>query len=167
VLVLLPALMVRASTARADEPTPSPAPEPAPPVSALIYYQDDAKNSAAAVVLEIVMPGLGSVYAEDHWGAAITWGLLAAGATAVLVGASMVPPDDAGGPGLGSMQQKTNPLALPLVIGGLAVAVYGRVYGVQNAIRASDRYNTALRTSLGLTPFVTSDAGGLTLGGRF
>ena len=65
------------------------------------------------------------------------------------------------------MPEKTSPVAFPLIIGGAAVALYGRFQGLQSAASAADRYNTALRTSLGLAPFVTSDAGGLTLGGRF
>jgi hypothetical protein len=65
------------------------------------------------------------------------------------------------------MPEKTSPLAFPLLIGGAAISIYGRIYGLQNAADAAGRHNAALRTSLGLAPFVTSDAGGITVGGRF
>src|SRR5262245_6874204 len=167
--MLLPALMARASAACAAEPAPAPVFEPAPvpePVRALIY-QDDSKSTLGAFALELAFPGLGSIYAEDGSGALITLGLVAAGPAAIIVGISLFPIYDGDGPGLGAMPQKTNPAAVPLVIGGLAVGVYGRIYGLRNAVNAADRYNTALRTSLGLAPFVTSDASGITLGGRF
>ena len=85
----------------------------------------------------------------------------------MLVGVSQLHIYGPDGPAPPPMPEKTSPFALPLIIGGAAVAIYGRVYGLQSAGNAADRYNTALRTSLGLAPFVTSDAGGITLGGRF
>jgi hypothetical protein len=166
VVLLLPALMLRASTARAAEPTHAAVPGAAPAVRDLIYA-DDSKSTAGAVVIEILFPGLGSVYAEDQRGAVITWALIAAGAAAMIVGISQVHFYGPDGPEPPPMPEKTSPIALPLIIGGAAVAVYGRIYGLQNAASAADRYNTALRTSLGLAPFVTSDAGGVTFGGRF
>lgn len=162
VAVLLFALMLRASTARADEPTP----EPAPAASELIYA-DDSKSTAGAVVLELLLPGLGSVYAEDNRGALMTWALLAAGAAAVIVGVSQLHFYGPDGPEPPPMPEKTSPVALPLIIGGVAVAVYGRIYGLQNAANAADRYNTTLRTSLGLAPLITSDTTGVTLTARF
>ncbi len=165
-MVLLPALVVRTAAARAAEPTTDAAREPALALNALIY-DDGSKSTAGAVALELLFPGLGSIYAEDQRGALITWGLVAGGLAAVLVGVSQVHIYGPDRPAPPPMTEKTSPLALPLIIGGTAVAIYGRVYGLQSAASAADRYNTALRTSLGLTPFVTSDAGGFTVGGRF
>jgi hypothetical protein len=161
-VVLLPALLARAAAARAAEP----APEPALALNALVY-EDGSKSPAGAVALELLFPGLGSVYAEDSRGALITWGLVGGGFAAVLVGMSQVHFYGPDGPEPPPMPEKTSPVALPLIIGGAAVAIYGRVYGLQNAASAAGRYNTELRSSLGLTPFVTSDAGGITVGGRF
>ena len=166
-VLLLAALMARAAAARAAEPAPAdPASGPGLALNALIY-EDDSKSTAGAVALEILFPGLGSIYADDQRGALITWGLIAGGFAAVLVGVSQVHIYGPDGPAPPPMPEKTNPAALPLIIGGAAVAIYGRVYGLQSAASAADRYNTALRTSLGLAPFVTSDAGGITVGGRF
>lgn len=166
-MVLLSALMFRAAAARAAEPaTADPAPGPGLALNALVY-EEGSKSTAGAVALEILFPGLGSIYAEDQRGALITWGLVAGGFAAVLVGVSQVHIYGPDGPAPPPMPEKTSPFALPLIIGGAAVAIYGRVYGLQSAADAAARYNTALRTSLGLTPFVTSDAGGITLGGRF
>jgi hypothetical protein len=165
-VVVLAALMVRAAAARADQPADEPASVPALTVNALLY-EDGAKSAAGAVALELLFPGLGSVYAEDQRGALITWGLVAGGFAAVIVGVSQVHIYGPDGPAPPPMPEKTSPFALPLIIGGAAVAIYGRIHGLQSAASAAARYNTALRASLSLTPFVTSDAGGITLGGRF
>jgi len=165
-VVLLPALLGRAGAARADEPFAVPASGPPLAVNALIY-EDESKSAAGAVALELLFPGLGSVYAEDQPGALITWGLVAGGFAAVLVGASQVHIYGPDGPEPPPTRETTSPFAFPLIIGGAAVAIYGRVYGLQNAAGAAARYNTALRTSLCLAPFVTSDTGGITAGGRF
>ena len=165
-MVLLPALMVRAAAAQAAKPAADAASVPALALNALIY-EEGSKSTAGAVVLELLFPGVGSIYAEDQRGALITWGLVAGGLAAVLVGVSQVHIYGPDGPAPPPMPEKTSPFALPLIIGGAAVAIYGRFYGLQSAASAADRYNAALRTSLGLTPFVTSDAGGITVGGRF
>jgi len=157
--------MVRASAARAAEPVLEPAPVPEP-VRALAY-EDNSKSAVGAVGLEILFPGLGSVYAEDARGALITLGLVAGGLAAVIVGFSQLPALFPHGVEPPPMPPKASPVALPLMIGGAALAIYGRIFGLQNAANAADRYNTVLRTSLGLAPLVTSDAGGIMLGGRF
>jgi hypothetical protein len=161
-VLLLPTLMARGSAARAAEPAPA----PALAFNALVY-DGESKSTAGAVALELLFPGLGSVYAEDQRGALITWGLIAGGTAALIVGLSQVHIYGPDGPEPPPMPEKTSPVALPLIIGGAAVAIYGRVYGLRSAAGAADRYNTALRTTLGLTPFATSDAGGVTIGGRF
>jgi len=165
-VVLLAALMARAAAARADETPAEPASGRALAVNELIY-EDGSKSAVGAVALELLFPGLGSVYAEDQRGALITWGLVAGGFAAALVGVSQVHIYGPDGPEPPPTPEKTSPFALPLIIGGAAVAIYGRVYGLQNAAAAAARYNTSLRTSLGLAPFVTSDTGGITVGGRF
>jgi hypothetical protein len=88
-VVLLATLTVRSAAARADEPDSQPASGPALVVNALLY-EDGSKSAAGAVALELLFPGLGSVYAEDQRGALITWGLVASGFAAVLVGVSQV-----------------------------------------------------------------------------
>lgn len=165
-MLLLPALTMWASAARSAEPAPESASAPALAPSDLIY-EDGSKSTAGAVALELLFPGMGSVYADDQRGALITWGLVAGGFAAAIVGLSQFHFYGPDGPEPPPMPEKTSPVALPLIIGGVALGIYGRVYGLQNAASAADRYNTALRTSLGLTPFVTSDAGGITLDGRF
>jgi hypothetical protein len=64
-------------------------------------------------------------------------------------------------------------LAMPLLLGGLGLAVYGRVYGFVSAYAAADGYNAALApraasSSLSFAPYLTASGGpGLLLGGRF
>jgi len=158
--MLLLAVVAHASGARAADPAPALDLRAA-------TYDDQSKSAVGAVVLEIFLPGAGSVYANDTRGALITWGLCATGLAAALIGLSQIHIYGPDGPEPPPMPEKTSPLALPLLLGGMAVGIYGRIYGLQNAANATDRHNAALRTSLGLAPFVTSDAGGLTLGGRF
>jgi len=152
--VLLLAVVARASGARADEPSP------APDLRAETD-EDQSKSAVGAVALEILFPGLGSVYADDLRGALITWGLCAGGLAALAIGFSQLHFYGPDGPQPPPMPEKTSPLALPLLIGGAAIAIYGRIYGLQNAADAAARHNASL------IPFVTSNAGGLTLTGRF
>jgi len=164
ILALAVALAARASRARAAEPGA------APDLSAAAYQQR-AKSGVGAVALEIALPGAGSLYARDPHGALLTWGLTAAGLAAFFVGLSQLPLVGPDGPPPPPMAQKTSAFALPLIIGGAAVGIYGRLYGLQNAAAAVDRYNArynaALRASLRLAPFVSADAGGVAVGGRF
>jgi hypothetical protein len=82
-LVLISALMLLPAAARAAEPsTAAPASGPRLPLNALIY-EHESKSTAGAVALEMLFPGLGTLYAEDHRGALITWGLIAGGFAAV------------------------------------------------------------------------------------
>ena len=158
--MLLVAVVAQASGARAADTAPT------LDLRAAIY-EDQSKSAVGAVVLEIFLPGMGSVYANDMRGALITWGLCAGGLAAALIGLSQIHIYGPDGPPPPPMPEKTSPLAFPLLLGGMAAGIYGRIYGLQNAADASGRHNAALRSSLGLVPVVTSDTTGLTLGGRF
>ena len=158
-VVLVAAMLIRASAARAAEPAP-------PPDLGAVPHDDDAKSATAAVALELLFPGLGSLYADDPRGALVTWACLAGGFAALLVGASQLHLSGPDGPDPPAMATRTSPLALPLIIGGTAVALFGRLHGLQGATDATAQYN-ARRASLALSPFATPDAAGLTLGARF
>jgi hypothetical protein len=157
-VVLLAAMLTRASGARAADPAPT-------PDLGAVPRDVDAKSATAAVALELLFPGLGSLYADDARGALITWACLAGGFAALLIGASQLHLAAPDGPDPPAMPTSTSPLALPLIIGGTAVALLGRLHGLQSAADATDQHNA--RRSLALAPFVTPDAGGLTVGGSF
>ncbi|HEY7372156.1 MAG TPA: hypothetical protein VIF57_08370 [Polyangia bacterium] len=153
-MVLLAAMSIRAAGARAAEPVPA-------PDLGVVPHEADAKSATAAVALELLFPGLGSLYADDPGGALVTWACVAGGFAALLIGASQLHVSGPDGPDPPATSPKTSPLALPLIIGGTAVALIGRLHGLQSAADATSRHNAAL------APFVTPDAAGLTLGARF
>jgi hypothetical protein len=155
-LVLLAAVVTRTSGARATEPSG------APDLRA-VSHEDDPKSATAAVALELLFPGLGSLYADDPGGALVTWACLAGGLTAALMGASQLHLAGPDGPDPSAMPARTSPLALPLIIGGTAVALFGRLHGLQAAADATDQ-PTPHRS---LPPFVTPNAHGLTFSARF
>jgi hypothetical protein len=175
------ALVAAAATARA-EPAPAPVEPlaPAPPALRLAppsfdaraaRYEEERRSLPGALAWELI-PGAGSLYADDTRGAIITWALIGGGLAASLWGLSQLPPSDP------QMQQHGgNPIAFPAVLGGVVLACVGRVYGFVNAFRAADRYNAALGARLGvgvsdgvpfdLTPTLGPGGGGLALSGRF
>lgn len=117
-------------------------PPPAPDRTAWFAYNTRKKNGGVGVLLELFVPGLGSVYA-DHWtGAATTWGLFLGGF--VLVG---------WGIGEAFEDESSDTAGLALTAGALMV-VGGRVYGLVDSYNASQRYNRRLAASLGLRGLV-------------
>lgn len=121
------------------------APAPPPPDgSAWLAYNARKKNEGIGVVLELFVPGLGSLYG-DHWqGAATTWGLFAGGF--VLVGWGLIETT--------KDREETPPtIGLALTAGALMV-IGGRIYGLVDSYRAPKRYNRRLAGSLGLRGLV-------------
>ena len=118
-----------------------------------MLFESQQKNAWAALAIEI-LPGGGSLYADDAGGALATWGLIAGGTALMVAGVSLI------GGGEGSDYRPDHPAAAPLVLGGLALAVFGRGYGFVNAYRATVRYNTDLRERMGLPPEPTSPTWG-------
>ena len=104
-------------------------------------YHASSKSPGLAVVLELFMPGLGSGYAEHWTGAATTWGLALGGVFMIALSFSQDTLD--------SEQGLSGSAGLALTAGVLMV-VGGRVYGLVDSYRASERYNLALSRRLGL-----------------
>jgi hypothetical protein len=130
----------------------------------------ETKSSFLALAWELI-PGAGSLYADDVPGAITTWALIVGGTGACIWGLSMMTFPDADT----SEPRHSSALAMPLLLGGLGLAVYGRIHGFVNAYAATERYNAALAqrsvlsaSSLSFTPYVTPSGGpGFLLGGRF
>jgi hypothetical protein len=141
------ALATLAATPAAAQPaltppgTTTPAP-PAPDWSTWSSYNARKKNEGIGVVLELFVPGLGSLYG-DHWqGAATTWGLFAGGF--VLVGFGI---------GEAFEDEGSDTAGLALTAGAVMI-VGGRIYGLVDAYRSPRRYNRRLASSLGLRGLV-------------
>jgi hypothetical protein len=161
-----------ASAARgqtAEEPT---AVIPLPPSAPALSIEAERKSPAAALAWELI-PGAGSLYADDVGGAVLTWALIAGGGAAMIWGLGQVTFPDAA---VSSDHKQGSPLAGPMLLGGMAAVVVGRVWGFVNAYRAAERYNTALGAQLGMgtdvsltvAPFISANAeGGVALSGRF
>ncbi|HET6280067.1 MAG TPA: hypothetical protein VFH73_03845 [Polyangia bacterium] len=138
-----------------------------------MIYEAESKSTGGAVALELI-PGAGSIYAGDTRGAFLTWGLCVGGISAMVLGVSQLPPDDS--VTTANRNRQPSPLAVPLFLGGLAMAAGGRIWGFVNAYRAAERYNAGLAarlglgsmTSLSVAPFISARAdAGLALGGHF
>jgi hypothetical protein len=127
----------------------------------------EEKSAFVALAWELI-PGAGSLYAEDVPGAVATWALIVGGTGAAIWGISMLSFPDAD-----PQPHHESALAMPLLLGGLGLAVYGRIHGFVSAYAAAERYNAALAppavsSSLSFAPYVTANGGpGLLLGGRF
>jgi hypothetical protein len=123
---------------------PPPMAAPAPDWSAWAAYQAGKRNEGVAVVMELFLPGLGSLYG-GHWeGAATTWGLFVGGFVLLAWGAQNVGFAD----GEGSDE------AGLAIVAGVTVILGGRVYGLVDSYRATRRFNRRLAGSLGLRGLV-------------
>jgi hypothetical protein len=117
-------------------------------------YDAGSKSVVAAVALELfVFPGLGSLYAGDTGGAVMTWTGTAASIFLVVYGLSGLAITLPDGPEpSGPRAHDDGGLHLGLLMGGLVLGVATRIFGIYNAVQATDRHNEQLQTILGLTP---------------
>jgi hypothetical protein len=135
------------------------------PVPPAVIYDAESKSAAAAFILELFLPGAGSVYASDISGAVTTWMLFGAGVVAMAWGAEHAARNDAG-QSAGSFEEQA-------LTAGVLIFLGGRLYGLVNSISATSRYNDGLRARLGMgesvamTPFIAPNSGGLAIAGRF
>jgi hypothetical protein len=110
-----------------------------------IAYEAQRRNGGLAVLIEIVVPGLGSLYADHGIGALITWGLMIAGIVMLVAGLSQQSQDI---DSTGSHNGGGGPaLAMGL---GLILLVGGRIYGLVDSYQATEEFNRKLRARLGL-----------------
>ncbi|MDW8362774.1 MAG: hypothetical protein RMK74_10260 [Myxococcales bacterium] len=112
-----------------------------------------SKSIGVAIVLEIFLPGVGNLYAENLTGSLVTWGAFVLAVALAFPDTSCDPYDD---PVCGDAPV-TLPLAVFLVIGGY-------VYGIVSAAQAVTRYNDRLAVRLGLQgQTIGFGPGGLTI----
>jgi hypothetical protein len=154
-LVALVALVSAPVAARAQLAPVQPGAQPAPPLappgatvppprvpdpSAWRIYEASRRSQGLALVVELFMPGFGSIYG-DHWqGAAITWTLNVTGTVATAWGAYQ----------LGFGDSEESDVASAATLAGLGLMVVSRVHGLIDAYRSTGRYNRRLARRFGL-----------------
>jgi hypothetical protein len=118
-------------------PYGSPYPPPVNPQNWYLY-EASKKSVAVSVILELFIPGVGSIYADHVIGAVITWGLTFAG---LVVALSAFDEDQYGYPTTYDNDRFT--LGLLLVLGG-------RIYGIVDSVQSANDFNRGLAARLGL-----------------
>jgi hypothetical protein len=108
----------------------------------LLAYDSARKYPALGLLLEIFVPGLGSVYADHPGGAAATWGLMLGGVGMIAVGLSQQETH-------GDVSGPTN-AGISMAFTGLVMVVCGRVYGLIDSWSSSTDYNVDLAARLGI-----------------
>jgi hypothetical protein len=154
--------------AEAPAPAPAAAPAPPPPVSpitrlpayynpppygppglnepAVMAYMANQKNGTVAMLLEVLVPGAGSIYAHHAGGALFTWALTVGGGAMIVWGLEQ------------ARYFRPNANVSPIdrtdatsnIFAGVALLAVGRVYGLYDAYASSVDYNQALARHLGL-----------------
>jgi hypothetical protein len=131
----------------AGTPPPAPAYGAAPPgyaPSPLPYmaYESNKKSQGLALVLEFLIPGVGSAYAEHAMGAAITWGGMLGGVALIVGGLSDTRSQ-------GDVQTLTDQGAAMITVGIVAILGF-RIYGFVDAYSSTGDYNVELARRLKL-----------------
>ena len=124
---------------------PLPRPQPSPQQFAL--YQDNKKNPGVALLLELFIPGVGSIYADHAVGAAVTWALQIGGLLVAVWGIGQLRDPEAPE---SVMRRPNNDAAVSAIVAGFAIAVGGRIYGLVDSWSSASDYNSALAAQLGI-----------------
>jgi hypothetical protein len=112
-------------------------------MQSMYLYESQKKSPALGLVLDLLIPGVGSIYADHPQGALITWGLMIGGIAAIVLA------DD--------HRQTSGDISRPdtnLIVAGVVMILGGRIYGIYDGYASSADYNRALAQRLGLPPGV-------------
>jgi hypothetical protein len=104
----------------------------------LFVYENEKKSPGIALLINFLLPGLGSIYADHAMGALLTWGLIIGGVAVAVAGINR---------DLEAGQSEVNPA--PIVIGYLMV-LSGIIYSYVDSYTSAKEYNRALAQRLGL-----------------
>jgi hypothetical protein len=122
-----------------------------------LTYDAQRKSPALALLIEFLVPGLGSLYGDHAVGSLITWVLILAGIGFAVWGVTEYARDFDTVEGMDT-RRGGNPGAVPLTV-GLVMILGGRIYGFVDSYRASDAFNERLRIKLGLPPNLSLGVG--------
>jgi hypothetical protein len=118
----------------------------------LMAYENEKKSAGLALVLDILLPGVGSIYADHAVGAAITWGGMIGGIILIGVGVHQdVQSLDANG------NSMTSNSGDGLIIAGVVALLGFRIYGIVDAYQSANEYNVNLARKLRLPMMSLSD----------
>ena len=104
----------------------------------MFIYENEKKNPGIALLINFLLPGAGSIYADHAMGALITWGLIFGGVALAVWGINQ------------DRQSGTGTLNPAPLVGGYLMALTGVVYSYVDAYSSSKAYNRALARRLGL-----------------
>ena len=107
----------------------------------MFIYEEEKKSPGLALILSLLLPGLGNIYADHAMGALITWGLIIGGASIIAWGANHTNPD--GGQSGGVDAGGAFFMGFFVIFGGVAYSL------VDSYLSAKD-YNRELAQRLGL-----------------
>jgi hypothetical protein len=139
-------------------PPPGYAPYPAPyglvPPPSMVY-EGQKKSEFLALVLEFVLPGVGSIYAEHVAGALFTWATVVASGVLVFYwfDQNLKAINRTNTTGDGAFPGFQAMWAFWTAIG---VSAGGRIFGIYDAYSSAKEYNRALRGRLGLPDWTVS-----------
>lgn len=129
----------------------------------LMLYESQKKVPGIALLLEVLVPGVGSIYADHAAGAFITWGLTVAGFVLILAAVREAWETDV------NSQDSSPTINGNAIWLGFGLIVGGRIYGLYDSYSSAKDYNAALAQRLGLGPMQVSLApirmGGVTAWG--
>jgi hypothetical protein len=130
--------------------TPPPSAYPGTPQGpnprSLALYADEKKTPVVALLLELWIPGLGSVYAGHAAGALVTWGLTIVGVAMLVWGLEQNA--DTYNPTRGTSQHRSG--GDGMIVAGALMMVGGRVYGLVDSWSSTNDYNDNLASGMGL-----------------
>jgi hypothetical protein len=129
----------------------------------MMLYESQKKIPGIALLLEVFVPGVGSIYADHATGAFITWGLTVAGFVLIMAAFQEAWDNDL------NAQDTSSGFNENAIWLGLGLMLGGRVYGLFDSYSSAKDYNAALAQRLGLGPMHVSLApirmGGVTAWG--
>lgn len=124
-------------------------PMPMSPVQSLMMYEAQRKNAGLAILLEFVLPGLGSLYGDHAVGALVTWALMIAGIALVVYGATQWV-DSYDSMTSGQQQKRDNSAGTFGLTAGIVLLLGGRIYGFVDSYMSTEEYNRKLKAKYGL-----------------
>jgi hypothetical protein len=127
-------------------PPPGYLPPVHPTPSTFMMYEAQRKNGGLAILLELFVPGLGSLYGDHAVGTLITWALMLAGTGMLIYGATQWVERDSGRLG----ESRSNNAGVFGLTTGIVLVLGGRVYGFIDSYMATEEYNRKLKVRMGL-----------------
>jgi TM2 domain-containing membrane protein YozV len=118
---------------------------PAGPGGVAFQYEAQKKNELLALLVEFLIPGIGSIYADHVAGALITWGLTIGGVILAFwwVGQNVGQEATFGN----SNNGRNDVWAIYVAVGAI---LGGRIFGLVDSYTSAKDYNQRLRQRLGL-----------------